>query len=43
MIGNVTIADQISGASGTFDTVGAMMVPSINLQGVEEGLRRAGF
>jgi hypothetical protein len=43
MIGNVTIADQISGASSTFDTAGAMMVPSINLQGVEEGLRSAGF
>ena len=43
MTGNVTVADQSGGASSTFDTVGALMVPSINLQGVEEGLRSAGF
>ena len=43
MTGNVTVADQSGDASGTFDTVGALMVPSINLQGVEEGLRSADF
>ena len=43
MTGNVTVADQSGGASSTFDTVGALMVPSINLQGVEESLRSAGF
>ncbi|MDW0315939.1 MAG: hypothetical protein QN716_11235 [Nitrososphaeraceae archaeon] len=43
MTGNVTVADQSGGASSTLDTVGALMVPSINLQGVEEGLRSAGF
>ena len=43
MTGNVTVADQSGGASSTLDTVGALMVPSINLQGVEEGLRSADF
>ena len=43
MTGNVTVADQSGSATSTFDTVGALMVPSINLQGVEEGLRSAGF
>ena len=42
MTGNVTVADQSGGASSTFDTVGALMVPTINLQDVE-GLRSAGF
>jgi plastocyanin len=43
MTGNVTVADQSGGAASVFDTVGALMVPTINLQGVEEGLRSAGF
>ncbi|CAN5376011.1 hypothetical protein BH18THE2_BH18THE2_24970 [soil metagenome] len=43
MTGNVTIADQSGGAASAFDAVGALMVPSINLQGVEEGLRSAGY
>jgi plastocyanin len=43
MTGNVTVADQSGSATSTFDTVGALMVPSINLQGVEEGLRSADF
>ena len=43
MIGNVTVADQSCGPASAFDTVGALMVPSINLQGVEECLRSAGF
>jgi hypothetical protein len=43
MTGNVTVADQSGGPASTFDTVGVLMVPSINLQGVEEGLRSAGF
>ena len=43
MTGNVTVADQSGGPASAFDTVGVLMVPSINLQGVEEGLRSAGF
>ena len=43
MTGNVTVADQSGGASSAFDTVGALMVPSINLETVEEGLRSAGY
>ena len=43
MTGNVTVADQSCGPASAFDTVGALMVPSINLQGVEECLRSAGF
>jgi plastocyanin len=46
MTGNVTVADQNSGAStpaGISDTVGALMVPSIMVQSVTDEMRGMGF
>ena len=44
MTGNVTVVNQISGgAANTFDTVGALMVPSMMVQDVIDEMRSAGF
>jgi hypothetical protein len=45
MTGNITVSGQENngGATGTFDTVGALMVPSMMVQSVEDEMRNAGF
>jgi hypothetical protein len=43
MTGNVTVTDQSSSAASQFDTIGLLMVPTINLENVKEGMRSAGF
>ncbi|HEY9385995.1 MAG TPA: hypothetical protein VIP70_03065 [Nitrososphaeraceae archaeon] len=44
MTGNVTVVNQnSSGATNTFDTVGALMVPSMMAQDVIGEMRNAGF
>jgi hypothetical protein len=46
MTGKITVADQASqnsSSGATFDTVGALMVPSEDSQDIAQGLRTAGF
>jgi hypothetical protein len=43
MTGNVTVTDQSSSVASQFDTIGLLMVPTINLESVEESMRSAGF
>ena len=47
MTGNIIVNGQGSGgqviSSSSFDTVGALMVPSMMMQGVIDGMRNVGF
>ena len=42
MTGNVTVVDQNPVSTGTYDSVGTLMIPSINLDGALS-MRNAGF